>query len=78
MAEDKSLLVDPEAAEVVKRIFAMAADGTPLRTIGETLQAERTLIPSVYWEQKEGMVSRNHRYADPYYWSNSAIALIAH
>ncbi len=76
MAEDKSLLVDPEAAEVVKRIFAMAADGTPLRTIGETLQAEKVLIPSAYWEQKEGMVSRNHRYTDPYYWSNSAIAYI--
>ena len=50
MAEDKSLLVDSEAAEVVKRIFAMAADGTPLRTIGETLQAEKVLIPSAYWE----------------------------
>ena len=76
MAKDKSLLVDPEAAEVVKRIFAMAADGMPLRTIGETLQAEKVLIPSAYWEQKEGMVSRNHRYTDPYYWSNSAIAYI--
>ena len=76
MAEDKSLLVDSEAAEVVKRIFDMAADATPLRKIGETLQAEKILIPSAYWEQKEGMVSRNHRYTDPYYWSNSAIAYI--
>ena len=76
MTEDKSLLVDPESADVVKRIFAMAAEGTPLRTIGETLQAEKVLIPSVYWEQREGMVSRNHRYSDPYYWSNSAIAYI--
>lgn len=76
MAEDKSLLVDPEAAEVVKRIFAMAADGKPLRTIGETLTAEKVLIPSAYWDQKEGMVSRNHRYTDPCFWSNSAIATI--
>ena len=76
MAEDKSLLVDPEAAEVVKKIFAMAAEGTPLRVIGERLTAEKILIPSAYWEQKEGMVSRNHRYADPYFWTNSAIAYI--
>ena len=74
--EDKSLLVDPEAAEVVKRIFAMAADGKPIRTIGETLTAEKILIPSAYWEQKEGMVSRNHRYHDPYLWTNAAIAYI--
>ena len=74
--EDKSLLVDPEAAEVVKRIFAMAADGKPIRTIGETLNAEKILIPSAYWEQKEGMVSRNHRYHDPYLWTNAAIAYI--
>lgn len=74
--EDKSLLVDPEAAEIVKRIFAMAADGKPIRTIGETLTAEKILIPSAYWEQKEGMVSRNHRYHDPYLWTNAAIAYI--
>ena len=74
--EDKSLLVDPEAAEIVKRIFAMAADGKPFRTIGETLTAEKILIPSAYWEQKEGMVSRNHRYHDPYLWTNAAIAYI--
>ena len=74
--EDKSLLVDLEAAEVVKRIFAMAADGKPIRTIAETLTAERILILSAYWEQKEGMVSRNHRYHDPYLWTNAAIAYI--
>ena len=76
MAEDKSLLVDPEAAEVVKRIFAMAAEGMPLRSIGEKLTADKVLIPSAYWDQKEGMVSRNHRYTDPCFWSNSAIATI--
>lgn len=74
--EDKSFLVDPEAAEVVKRIFAMAADGKPIRTIADTLTAEKILIPSAYWEQKEGMVSRNHRYHDPYLWTNAAIAYI--
>lgn len=74
--EDKTFLVDPEAAEVVKRIFAMAADGKPIRIIADTLTAEKILIPSAYWEQKEGMVSRNHSYHDPYQWTNSSIAYI--
>lgn len=76
MAEDKSLVVDPEAAEVVKRIYAMAADGNPLRTIADALSADKILIPSAYWEQREGMVSRNHSYKDPYIWTNAALASI--
>ncbi len=76
MAEDKSLLVDPEAAEVVKRIYAMAAEGKPLRTIAEALTADKVLIPSAYWEHREGMVSRNHRYKDPYIWTNAALTSI--
>ena len=74
--EDKTFLVDPEAAGVVKRIFAMAAEGRPIRIIADTLTAEKVLIPSAYWEQKEGMVSRNHSYHDPYKWTNSSIAYI--
>lgn len=73
--DKQTLYVDPEAAEVVKRIFAMAAEGKPLRTIAETLQAEKVLIPSAYWEQK-GMASRNHNYHDPYLWTNSSVAYI--
>lgn len=76
MAEDKTLLVDDEAIAVVERIFAMAADGTPLAQIAKTLKEDNILIPSAYWEQKEGMVSRNHRYHDPYMWTNAAIAYI--
>ena len=74
--EDKTFIVDPEAAEVVKRIFAMAAEGKPIRIIADTLTAEKVLIPSAYWEQKEGMVSRNHSYHDPYQWTNASIAYI--
>lgn len=73
--DKQTLYVDPEAAEVVKRIFAMAAKGMPLRTIAETLQADNVLIPSAYWEQK-GMTSRNHNYHDPYLWTNASVAYI--
>ena len=76
MAEDKTLVVDDEAAEIVKRIFAMAADAMPLSQIAKTLTEDKVLIPSAYWEQKEGMVSRNHRYHDPYMWTNTAVSYI--
>ncbi len=76
MAEDKTLRVDEEAAAVVKRIFAMAADAMPLAQIAKVLTEEKVLIPSAYWEQKEGMVSRNHRYHDPYLWTNTAVGYI--
>lgn len=76
MAKDTSLLVDPEAAAVVKRIFAMAAEGIPSKVIADTLKAEKILIPSAYWEQKSGMTSRNHRYSDPYGWTNAAVSYI--
>ena len=74
--ENKTFLIDPEAAGIVKRIFAMAAEGKPIRIIAETLTAEKILIPSAYWEQKEGMVSRNHKYQSPYFWTNATIAYI--
>ena len=74
--DKQTLYVDPEAAGVVKRIFVMAAEGQPLRTIAEKLQSDKILIPSAYREQKEGMVSRHHNYHDPYLWSNTSIAYI--
>ena len=73
---DKTFLVDPEAAEVVKRIFSMAAEGKPIGIIADTLTAEKVLIPSAYCEQKDGMVSRHHSYHDPYQWTNTTIAYI--
>lgn len=74
--DKQTLYVDPEAAGVVKRIFAMAAEGIPIGTIAETLRAEKVLIPSAYLEQKEGMTSRNHSYHDPYVWTNSTVGYI--
>ena len=47
-ADKQTFLIDPEAAAVVRQIFDIAAKAIPLRTIGETLTAERILIPSAY------------------------------
>ncbi len=68
--EDRTtMLIDEEAAEVVKRIFTMAAEGNPVGRIAEILTEEKVLIPSAYAEQHDGVESRNHQYHDPYRWS---------
>jgi DNA invertase Pin-like site-specific DNA recombinase len=40
IADDKRLVVDPEAAETVRRIFALAAEGEGLRAIAYRLNAD--------------------------------------
>ena len=59
--EDKQLLlVDEPAAEVVRRIFDMAASGASLAQIGQTLSDEKVLIPSAYEERYHPESARPH------------------
>lgn len=74
--DKQTLHIDEESAEVVRRIFKMAAEGTPIGNIAEKLTAEKVLIPSAYWEQQEGMESRNHSYHDPYLWTKTTVGYI--
>ena len=52
-------LVDPEAAEVVKRIFAMTIDGYGPYQIASKLKEEKVLIPSAYLAQHGEGVNKN-------------------
>ena len=76
--EDKNhLLIDEEAASVVRRIYQMVLDGMGTRAIADKLSADKVLIPSAYLEQcKNGNVSRNHSYHDPYRWNCTAVGYI--
>lgn len=74
--DKQTLHIDEEAADVVRRIFDMAAQGKPVRQIAETLQTDKVLIPSAYWEKKQGMVSRNHNYHNPYLWTSTTVQYI--
>ena len=52
--EDKNhLLIDEEAAKVVRRIFQMIIDGMGTKAIANKLSEEKVLIPSAYLEQSE-------------------------
>ena len=62
----KRWIIDPEAAAVVRDIFAMAMEGKGNETIAATLQARKILIPMAYWREqglpRGGKVSQ----ANPY------------
>ena len=69
-------LVDPEAAEVVKRIFAMTIDGYGPYQIASKLKSEKVLIPSAYLAQHGEGVNKNKTFKDVYGWGSSTICNI--
>lgn len=75
--EDKNhLLIDEEAAKVVRRIYQMVIDGMGSQAIANQLTADNVLIPSAYLEQSEHGESRNHSYHDPCCWNCTAVSYI--
>ena len=70
------LIVDEEAAAVVRRIFALCAAGRGPSQIAKQLKAERVLCPAVYTYCKFGSGHTCLDLSQPYNWSNSTIANI--
>ena len=69
-------LVDPEVADVVKRIFAMTIDGYGPYQIASRLKEEKVLIPSAYLAQHGEGVNKNKTFKDVYGWGSSTICNI--
>ena len=69
-------IVDPEAAEIVKRIFAMTIDGYGSYQIAKKLSEDRILIPSAYLAQHNEGVNKNKTFKDVYGWGSSTICNI--
>lgn len=69
-------LVAPEAAEVVKRIFAMTIDGYGPYQIASKLKEEKVLIPSAYLARHGEGVNKNKTFKDVYGWGSSTICNI--
>ena len=75
--EDKQhLIVDPEPAAVVRRIFQMVIDGYGVQKIADTLTAEKVLIPSAYAAEHCPENNHSHGYRDPCFWSATAVGYI--
>ena len=74
--EDRSRwLVEPQAAETVRRIFELAAEETNPYRITRILQSEKRLTPSAYFES-QGLHTRTGKKSGitgPYDWNRATI-----
>ena len=72
----KKWIVDTEAAEVVKRIFAMCIEGKGNETIARLLQESEILIPLAYWQSKGLKKGGKKTQTNPYKWNKSTVQKI--
>ena len=72
--DTKKLIVDDEAATIVRRIFAMCAGGSGPSQIARILKKEQILTPTMYAYTRYGITHTCLDTAHPYNWSDSAIA----
>ncbi len=70
----KKLIVDEEAAAVVKRIFALCAAGNGPSQIARILKKEQVLTPTMYAYAKYGMTHTGLDTQRPYHWSGDTVA----
>lgn len=68
-------LIDPEAAQVVRRIFQMCMEGRGPQQIANQLRADRVLTPTAYKKQ-QGRNTPNPEPEDPYGWQDSSVVKI--
>ena len=72
----KKWIIDPEAAEVVRSIFKMCLEGKGNETIARTLQEQKILIPTAYWQSKGLNRGGKKTQANPYKWCKTTVAKI--
>ena len=72
--ETKKLIVDEEAAAVVKRIFALCAAGNGPSQIARILKKEQVRTPTMYAYAKYGMTHTGLDTQHPYHWSGDTVA----
>ena len=68
-------VVDPVAADVVKRIFSMCMDGRGPKQIANQLKADKVLTPSAY-RALQGIKTPNKKPEDPCDWHSSTVVAI--
>ena len=74
--KDSPLLVDEEAATVVKRIFAMCASGMGPSQIAKQLKKEHIYSPSMYAYTKFGTSHSGLNAERPYNWTGDMVCLL--
>ena len=74
--DKQTLVVDPVASEVVKRIFLLANEGKSPRAIAERLTEEKVLIPAAYAQKYHPEQYNGIKFSDPYLWGTSSVRTI--
>ena len=75
--DDKQhLIVDPEPAAVVRRIFKLVLEGNGVNRIADILYADKILIPSAYAEKYYPENQHSKGFHDPIRWTNQAVSYI--
>ena len=72
--DTKKLIVDDEAAAIVRRIFAMCASGSGPSQIARILKKEQILTPTMYAYTKYGITHMGLDTQRPYHWSGDTVA----
>lgn len=67
------LIVDPYAAEVIKRIFSMFNSGMGKMTIAKELNKEKILCPSEYKRSLNQNYRNSNKLSSTYYWTYPTI-----
>lgn len=70
------LIVDQEAAEVVRRIFRFVIEGVGVSKIAKLLTEEQILISSAYAAEHCPENQHSKSYTSPYTWSTTAVCYI--
>jgi len=74
--DKQTLVVDPVASEVVKRIFLLTNEGKSPRTIAELLTEEKVLIPAAYAKKYHPEQYNGTKFSNPYLWGTSSVRTI--
>lgn len=69
----KRWIIDPEAAEVVKRIFDLCLDGYGPSQIARILKEDKIITPTIHFQQT-GRATRNAPPDNPFSWTGDTIA----
>ena len=73
-ANKKKWIIDPDAAEVVRRIFRLCIEGNGNETIARILQDDKVLVPQAYWQSKGMSRGGKKTQPNPYKWCKTTIA----
>lgn len=71
--EHPYLIINPETAPVVKRIFELYAGGTGIRKICAILERDQIMSPSVYAFKRTGNRSGHPDLNNPYRWTQTTV-----